>query len=106
MMVRGQMVREGTVQEVLWAAERPGYELRVLRDAERAAAAIERVAGVDGVSVDEEIIRFRCAGGAEEAALALAAVVAEGIPVARFAQAAGSLEATFISLLGREEIAA
>ena len=103
MMVHGQMVREGTVQEVLWAAERPGYELRVLRDAERAAAALERVEGVDGVSIEDETIRFRCAGGAEEASTALASVLAEGIPVARFAQAAGSLEATFISLLGREE---
>src|SRR5688572_2871506 len=102
MMVHGQMVREGTVQEVLWAAERPGYELRVLRDAERAAALLDALDGFDDVSLDEETVRFRCAGGAEDAARALASVVAEGIPVARFAQAAGSLEATFISLLGRE----
>ena len=102
MMVRGQMVRQGTVQEVLWAAERPGYELRVLRDADRAASLIRSLDGFDDVSLDEETVHFRCAGGAEDAARALAIVVAEGIPVARFAQAAGSLEATFISLLGRD----
>jgi len=94
----GKMLREGPVGEVLWAAERPGYVLRVLRDAERAAAALEVAPGVGAVEppVDGEI-RFY-AGGAEQAATALAAVVGAGIPVARFAELEGSLEATFVRL--------
>ncbi|MHB0870219.1 MAG: ABC transporter ATP-binding protein [Chloroflexota bacterium] len=94
----GRLVREGTVKELLWAAERPGYLLRTLRDGERAAAALEGTPGVEAVEVAEEGIRFHCRDGAEGAAAALAAVVAAGVPVVRFAEVENSLESTFLQL--------
>ncbi|MHB1160862.1 MAG: ABC transporter ATP-binding protein [Chloroflexota bacterium] len=94
----GRLVREGTVKELLWAAERPGYLLRTLRDGERAAAALEGMPGVEAVEVAEEGIRFHCRDGAEGAAAALAAVVAAGVPVVRFAEVENSLESTFLQL--------
>jgi ABC-2 type transport system ATP-binding protein len=97
-IVSGRLVREGTVGEVLWAAERQGYLLRVLRDPDRAAAVLEQIGGVGPVSIEDGEIRFRCDGGAEGAAAALAAVVQAGIPVARFAEVESSLEATFLEL--------
>ncbi len=101
MMVAGKMVREGPIGDLLWAAERPGYLLRVLRDAERAAAAMEHVPGVGAVTTTGEEIRFHCEDGAEGAAAALSAVVAAGVPVARFAPVEGSLESTFVRLAGQ-----
>jgi ABC-2 type transport system ATP-binding protein len=98
----GKLVREGTVREVLWAVERPAYRLKALRDAERAATLLETVPGVVAVEVEEGEVRFHCEGGAEVAASALAAVVAAGVPVARFAEVENSLEATFLRL-AREE---
>lgn len=97
-MAEGRMLREGPIAELLWAAERPEYSLRVLRDVERAAAVLESVPGVSGVAVLEGEIRFRCAKGAEAAASALAAVVAEGIPVGRFVEVETTLESTFVRL--------
>jgi ABC-2 type transport system ATP-binding protein len=94
----GKLVREGTVQDVLWAAERQGYRLRVLRDAERAAALLEAVPGIGAVSVEDGEVRFHCEGGAETAAAALAVVVGGGVPVARFSEVENSLEATFLRL--------
>jgi ABC-2 type transport system ATP-binding protein len=93
----GRMVREGPLAEVVWAAERPAYALRVLRDPERARSLVERVAGVGSVRVAGMEVRFH-ADGAETAAVALATVVAEGIPVGRFAEVERTLEATFVSL--------
>lgn len=94
----GRLIREGTVKDILWAAERPGYQLRVLRDAERAAALLESTDGIGAVSVVDGEVRFHCEGGAESAAAGLAAVVRGGIPVARFAEMESSLEATFLRL--------
>lgn len=98
----GKLIKEGTVKDVLWAAEHPAYQLRVLRDAERAAALLESTGGIGGVSVVDGDIRFHCDGGAESAAQALAAVVQAGIPVARFAELENSLEATFVRLARNE----
>jgi ABC-2 type transport system ATP-binding protein len=98
MVAAGRVVREGTVQELLAEAERPEYVLRVLRDAERAAAVLERVPAVQRVVVGEGGIRFTCDGGPEGAAEALAAVVREGIPVSRFAGIESNLETTFLRL--------
>ena len=94
----GKLVREGTVGELLWAAGRPGYLLKVLRDAERAAVVLEGLPGVGAVATTEEGVRFHCKDGAEGAATALAAVVGAGIPVIRFSEVESSLEATFLRL--------
>jgi ABC-2 type transport system ATP-binding protein len=94
----GRLVQEGPVAELLWAAERPGYLLRVLRDPERAAAVLEGLPGVCAVATTADGIRFHYDGGAEGAAGALAAVVQDGIPVIRFTELQGSLEATFLRL--------
>ncbi|MGE5618842.1 MAG: ABC transporter ATP-binding protein [Sphingomonadaceae bacterium] len=99
----GRLVREGTVKELLWMAERPGYLLRTLRDGERAASVLEEVPGVVAVDTTEEGIRFHCQDGAEGAAAALAAVVSAGIPVARFAELENSLESTFLRLARQDE---
>ena len=98
MMASGRMVREGPVAELLWAADRPGYALRVLRDVERAAAALASVPGITAISTTADEVRFVASDGAEGAATALAAVVAAGVPVARFAEIESSLEATFVRL--------
>jgi ABC-2 type transport system ATP-binding protein len=98
MVAAGRVVREGTVQELLAEAERPEYVLRVLRDAERAAAVLEAVPVVQRVVVEEGGIRFACDGGPEGAAEALAAVVREGVPVSRFAGIESNLETTFLRL--------
>lgn len=94
----GKLVQEGTVRELLWAADRPGYLLRVLRDAERAASVLEGVPGVGAVATTAEGIRFHCQDGADTAASALAAVVEAGVPVIRFTEVENSLEATFLRL--------
>jgi ABC-2 type transport system ATP-binding protein len=127
----GRVLREGRVEEVLRgvrlpspdgpdgpgglqegpaeALSRPWYVLRVLRDAERAGAALERVPAVTRVATGPEEVRFECDGGAEGAAAALAAVVAEGVPVVRFAEAeqprhGSDLESVFLQLArGRRE---
>jgi len=99
----GKMVREGTVRELLWAAERPEYRLRVLRDAERAAVLLRERPGVDGVRAAEDGISFHCEGGAEGAASVLATVVAAGIPVARFAEEENSLESAFLRVTASNE---
>lgn len=101
MVAAGRLVREGPVAELLWAAERPGYLLRVLREPERAAMLLEAY-GVAAVRVTEDGVRFHCSGGAETAAAALATVVAAGIPVVRFMELETSLEATFMQLTRRE----
>jgi ABC-2 type transport system ATP-binding protein len=97
-IVSGKLVREGTVGEVMWAAERQGYLLKVLRDSDRAAALLEQIPGVGPVSIEDGEIHFLCDGGAEGAAAALASVVQGGIPVARFAEVESSLESTFLRL--------
>jgi ABC-2 type transport system ATP-binding protein len=98
MVARGQVVREGRVDELLWGVQRPGYVMRVLRDEARAAATLERVPGVRRVATAPDGIRLECEDGAEVAAAALAAVVAEGIPVIRFAETESSLERIFLQL--------
>jgi ABC-2 type transport system ATP-binding protein len=98
MMASGRMVREGPVVELLWAADRPGYALRVLRDVERAAAVLEAAPGISVISTTADEVRFVASDGVEGAATALAAVVAAGVPVARFAEIESSLEATFVRL--------
>ncbi len=94
----GKLVREGTVQDLLWAAERPAYRLKVLRDAERAAGLLESANGVGSVAVEDGEVSFHCEGGAESAASALATVVSGGVPVVRFAEVENSLESTFLRL--------
>ena len=105
MVAGGLMVREGTVAEAIGAAERPAYLLRPLREAERAATVLAQLPGVSDVHPSADGVRFRVDGGAEMAARALATVVGEGIPVGRFAELEGSLEATFVRL-AREEVEA
>jgi ABC-2 type transport system ATP-binding protein len=104
----GRMLREGALGDVLHAVERPVYALRVLEveAAERTAAIIADLPGVDDVEVDTEAdeIRFRCEGGAEAASAVIAAVIAAGLHVARFGEIEGSLEATFVQLT-REAVA-
>ena len=97
-IVSGKLVREGPMRELLWAAEWPSYLMRVLREEERAATVLEQVPGVGTVETADDGIRFRCEGGAEVAATALAAVVRAGIPVVRFAELENSLESTFLEL--------
>jgi ABC-2 type transport system ATP-binding protein len=98
MMAHGRMVREGPIADVLWASERPGFLLQVLRDAQEAVRVLERVRGVGAVAATPDGIRFHCEGGAEGAAAALAAVVAAGIPVSGMSEMETSLESTFVQL--------
>jgi ABC-2 type transport system ATP-binding protein len=108
-VVGGKMVREGPLEDVLLAAERAVYVLRVVREPEQAAAVLEALPGVAAVKLDEEEseIRFHCEGGAEGAAAALAAVVQAGVPVARFAEVESSLESIFVQLTrAGDEVAA
>jgi ABC-2 type transport system ATP-binding protein len=101
----GRMLRQGPLADVLWAVERPGYVLRVLEPAELAARTLQTIGGVGAISVDDESgeVHFRCDGGAEMAAEAVAAVVAAGLHLARFGEVEGSLEAAFVRL-AREEV--
>ncbi len=103
MMASGRMVREGPIGEVLWASERPGFVLHVLRDPDEAVRVLERVRGVGAVAPTPDGIRFHCEGGAEGASAALAAVVAAGIPVAGMSEVETSLETTFVQLTRAEE---
>jgi ABC-2 type transport system ATP-binding protein len=98
MMANGRMVREGPIAEVLWASERPGFVIHVLRDAAEAVRVLERVRGVGAVAETADGIRFHCEGGGEGAAAALAAVVAAGIPVSGMSEMEASLESTFVQL--------
>jgi ABC-2 type transport system ATP-binding protein len=99
-VARGRMLRQGLLGEVLWAVERPGYVVRVLEPAERAAAVLSHVSGVAQIDVDDETgdVHFLCDGDAEGAASAAAAVVQAGLHLARFGEVEGSLEATFVRL--------
>jgi ABC-2 type transport system ATP-binding protein len=97
MVANGRLVRQGPVADLLEVVERPRHALRVLRDAERAAAALSALPQVGAVVVEGDLVAFRCGRG-DEAAAALAAVVAAGVPVVRFAEADSSLEATFVQL--------
>lgn len=99
----GKLIREGTVKDVLWAAEHPGYQVKTLRDVERAATLLKGTEGIAGVSVEDSEVRFHCDGGAEAAAAALAALVQAGIPVVRFAEIESSLEVTFVRLARSEQ---
>ena len=96
--------RQGPLAEVLWAVERPGYVLRVLESAEDAARVLQTLPGVGAIQIDDQThdLHFRCDGGAEMAAEAIAAVVGAGLHLARFGEAEGSLEAAFVRL-AREE---
>jgi ABC-2 type transport system ATP-binding protein len=98
MMASGRMVREGTVLEVLWAAERPGFILHVLRDPAEAMRVLESMPGVGAVAVVSGGIRFHCEGGAEGASAVLAALVTAGIPVSGLTEIETSLESTFLEL--------
>jgi ABC-2 type transport system ATP-binding protein len=98
MMANGRMVREGPIGDILWASERPGFVLHVLRDQDEAVRVLERVRGVGAVAPTADGIRFHCEGGAEGASAALAAVVAAGIPVAGMSEIETSLESTFVQL--------
>jgi ABC-2 type transport system ATP-binding protein len=97
----GRLIREGTLSEVLWAAERPGYHLRVLREADRAVRVLEELPGVGPITTDPDGIRFYC-DGVDQSAAALAAVVTAGVPVAHFSEETSSLEETFVQLLRGE----
>jgi ABC-2 type transport system ATP-binding protein len=99
-VARGRMLRQGLLGEVLSAVERPGFVVRVLEPAERAAAVLSSVPGVGQLSVDDETgdVHFLCDGDAEGAARAAAAIVQAGLHLARFGEVEGSLEATFVRL--------
>jgi ABC-2 type transport system ATP-binding protein len=104
MVARGRCVLEGSVADALWAAEQAAYQLRPLRDIERAAAVLRATPGVGTVDVGADgVLRFRVRNGSEDAAAALAAVVSAGVPVGRFAELEGSLEATFVRLARDEQ---
>ncbi|MGI5835578.1 MAG: ABC transporter ATP-binding protein [Chloroflexota bacterium] len=94
----GKLVREGTVKELLWAAEQPSYLLHPLKDTERTVTILERLNSVGGIEVEDGQIRFHCEGGAEGAAAVLSAVVAEGIPIIKFMELENSLETAFLEL--------
>jgi ABC-2 type transport system ATP-binding protein len=106
-IANGRMLREGPLSEVMWAVERPGYVLRVLEPAERAATVLQTLPGVGAIDVDEDSgdVHFRCEGGAEVAAVAVAAVVDAGLSLAHFGQVEGSLEAAFVRLAREDEAA-
>ena len=103
-LANGRMLREGPLGEVLWAVESPGFVVRVLESPELAARTIQALPGVGDVQIDAETgdVRFRCEGGAEAAAEVVAAVVGDGLHLARFGAAEGSLEAAFVRM-AREE---
>lgn len=103
MMASGRMVREGTIAEVLCSAERPGFQLQVLRDPAEAVRVLEEVRGIGAVAATPSGIRFSCERGAEGAAAAVAAVAAAGIPVIGLAEIQTSLEHTFLELARAEE---
>ena len=107
-VANGRMLREGPLNEVLWAVERPGYVLRVLETPEEAAAVLQSVPGVGSIELDESTaeVHFRCDGGAEVAAQAASAVVSAGLRLARFGEVEGSLEAAFVRLAREEEAVA
>jgi ABC-2 type transport system ATP-binding protein len=98
MIANGRMIRQGPISEVVWAADRPAYLLRVLREPERAASILEQLPDVGAVSQSDDGIRFH-GGGAEVAAAAVAAVVDAGIPIARFVELEQTLESTFVRLV-------
>ncbi|MDA8217789.1 MAG: ABC transporter ATP-binding protein [Dehalococcoidales bacterium] len=98
MMAAGKMIREGPVDEMVWVAGKAGYELRVLRDGERAAVALQTLEGIGAVENVDGVVRFHCANGAEDAARALATVVGAGIPVVRFGEVENTLEAAFVRM--------
>jgi ABC-2 type transport system ATP-binding protein len=104
-VANGRMLREGPLSEVLWAVERPGYVLRVLEPPEQAAAVLQSVMGVAAIEVDEiaSEVHFRCEGGAEVAALAVAAIVGARLRLAHFGQIEGSLEAAFVRLAREDD---
>jgi ABC-2 type transport system ATP-binding protein len=96
----GRMLREGPLVEVLRAVERPAYKVRVLEPAARAAAVLSQLTGVADVTLDDEVddVVFHCEGGAEAASDVAAALLREGLHLARFGEVEGSLEATFVKL--------
>jgi len=102
MVHAGRLVREGPMDELLLAAERPAYQLRVLHGTAAALDALALVPGLAGLAADGDELRFHCAGP-EAAAQALAAVVAAGVPVTRFGEVESSLETTFIRLSRERE---
>jgi ABC-2 type transport system ATP-binding protein len=106
-VANGHMLREGLLADVLWAVERPGFVLRVLEPADRAAVVLQELSGIGAIELDADTgdIHFRCDGGAEMAASAVAAVVAAGLRVARFGEVEGSLEAAFVRLSRAEDAA-
>lgn len=105
MMAGGKMVREGTVGEILHAANRQRYRLAVLADAERAARLLEALPAVSDVTLTEGEVSFT-AVGVSEAAVALGTVVGQGILVGRFGPVEESLEQTFVALAREQTVAA
>ncbi len=103
MMDDGEMIRQGTVSEVLWAAERPGFLLKVLRDPEEAVRVLETLPSVGAISASADGIRFHCDGGSEASAGVLTALVAAGIPVSQISEIQTSLESKFLELARAEE---
>lgn len=103
MVAAGKVVREGRVEEILYASSNPLWRMRVLREPDPVAQLLQSLPGVADVSLEAGGILFRCEGGAEGAADALAAVVQAGHKVSRLAEVESSLEETFIKL-AREEV--
>ena len=96
MVAGGRLVLEGPISQVLQDQERQGYVLRVLRDVEKAVAALEQAEAVTAISVQGNEVAFHSDPGEETAAKALAAVIAAGVPVAYFAEVPRDLESTFV----------
>lgn len=103
MVHAGRLVRQGPVAQMLQESRSTTLVLHVLRDAERAAAVLEEIGGVSGVTVEDGMVEFRFEGDAEGLAQTLAAVISAGVPVVRFAEAGGKLEDVFLRL-AREEV--
>jgi ABC-2 type transport system ATP-binding protein len=98
----GALLREGTMAELLWAAERPAYVMQVASDPDRAEALLQGVAGVGAVAAGPDGIQFHCQDEAGAAA-ALTAVVAAGLQVTRFSRVESTLEATYLRLAQGKE---
>ena len=77
------------------------------RAAERAATVLQTIPGVGAIGLDEHTgdVHFRCEGGAEVAAVAVAAIIDAGLKLAHFGQVEGSLEAAFVRLAREDEAA-
>lgn len=97
-VVRGRVVREGTLDELLSEGRRT-LRVRVLAGAERAARVLEARPGVGKVAVfDDRQVEFAFDGGPEGMAGLVEALTGDGLRVVSLAETSGSLEEAFLRL--------